>query len=139
MRSSSSLGVSTVLSQRLRRNAATHPAGAAFVAVDQQLDRAPDGPLWLKNPRIADRVSEILIAGESQHQFYELYAWVVMANHVHALVHPLIPLYKAIMNIKSGSARIANALLDRTGMPFWQDESYDHWVRNDEERNSIIR
>jgi putative transposase len=43
------------------------------------------------------------------------------------------------MNIKSGSARAANAVLGRTGKPFWQDESYDHWVRNDRERNSIIR
>jgi hypothetical protein len=43
------------------------------------------------------------------------------------------------MNIKSGSARAANARLGRTGMPFWQDESYDHWVRSDQERRSIIR
>jgi putative transposase len=25
------------------------------------------------------------------------------------------------------------------GEPFWQDESYDHWVRSERERNSIIR
>src|SRR5713226_2269858 len=43
------------------------------------------------------------------------------------------------MNVKSASARVANATLRRTGQPFWQDESYDHWVRSDRERGSIIR
>ena len=115
------------------------PTGAAFVALDQQLDRAANAPLWLKNAQVAECVSRILVAGMSQWRFYELFAWVVMANHVHVLLRPLIPLSKALMNIKSGSARAANAVLGRTGKPFWQDESYDHFVRNDEERNSIIR
>jgi putative transposase len=75
----------------------------------------------------------------SRWRFYELFAWVVMANHVHVLLRPLIPLHKALMNIKSGSARAANAALGRTGKPFWQDESFDHWVRNDSERSSILR
>jgi hypothetical protein len=28
-------------------------------------------------------------------------------------------------------------LLGRTGEPFWQEESFDHWVRGDEEFNRI--
>jgi len=28
------------------------------------------------------------------------------------------------------SARRANELLERSGLPFWQRESYDHWVRS---------
>ena len=87
---------------------------------------------WLKRQRNPDR-------GHVPWRFYELFAWVVMANHVHVLLRPLIPLHKALMNIKSGSARAANAALGRTGKPFWQDESFDHWVRNDSERSSIIR
>jgi REP element-mobilizing transposase RayT len=114
-------------------------AGAAFVALDRQLDRAASGPLWLKNAQVAECVSQVLLSGMSQWRFYELLAWVVMANHVHVLLRPLIPLRKALMNVKSGSARGANIVLGRTGKPFWQDESYDHWVRNDRERNSIIR
>jgi len=113
--------------------------GAAFVAQDRELDRAASGPLWLKNAQVADCVSGILVAGMSRWQFYELFAWMVMANHVHVFLRPLIPLHRALMNIKSGSARAANAVLERTGMPFWQDESYDHWVRSDRERGSIIR
>ena len=36
------------------------------------------------------------------------------------------------------TARKANQILRRTGQPFWQDESYDHWVRNRQERTKII-
>jgi len=115
------------------------PAGAAFVAVDQQLDRAASGPLWLKNAEVAECVSRILLSGMSEWRLYELFAWVVMANHVHVLLRPLVPLRKALMNIKSRSACAANAVLRRTGKPFCQDESYDHWVRSDRERGSIIR
>jgi len=114
-------------------------AGAAFVAVDRQLDAASSGPLWMKDAQVAKCVSQVLLAGMSEWRLYELLAWVIMANHVHILMQPQVPLGKALMNIKSASARAANAALGRTGKPFWQDESYDHWVRNDRERNAIIR
>ena len=32
--------------------------------------------------------------------------------------------------IKGKSSRIANTILQRTGSPFWQDESFDHWIRS---------
>jgi putative transposase len=114
-------------------------AGEEFVALDQQLDCATTGPLWLKNARVAESVSRVLQSGMTEWRLYDLLAWVVMANHVHVLLRPLVPLSKALMNIKSASARAANVALDRTGMPFWQDESYDHWVRSDKERDLIIR
>ncbi len=107
--------------------------------MDKQLDSATTGPLWLKNPDVADCVSRILLSGTNEWHFYELHAWVIMANHVHVLMHPLVPVHKAIMNVKSASARAANKVLNRTGKHFCQDESYDHWVRNDRERNAIIR
>lgn len=120
------------------RTPVTTSSGARFVAVDRQLDRAVDGPLWLRDPEVADAVSQVLFTGMVEWRLYELLAWVVMANHVHVLIRPLMRLDKALMNTKSASARAANAVLGRTGH-FWQDESYDHWVRNDRERNSIIR
>ena len=33
---------------------------------------------------------------------------------------------------------MANRILERTGMPFWQDESYDHWIRSGRELEEII-
>ena len=46
-------------------------------------------------------------------------------------------LYFANIN-KSYTARQANKLLGRTGEPFWQRESYDHWVRDEAEHRRII-
>lgn len=40
--------------------------------------------------------------------------------------------------IKGGSAYEANKILKRKGR-FWQVESYDHYVRNEKERDNIIR
>jgi putative transposase len=114
-------------------------AGEAFVALDRQLDSASNGSVWLKNARVADSVSRVLLSGMTEWDLYELAAWVVMANHIHVLLRSKIPLGKALMNIKSGSARAANEVLGRSGKPFWQDESFDHWVRNDRERIAIIR
>ena len=62
-----------------------------------------------------------------------------MANHVHVLLTPHVEMKKVTRAIKSYSARKANQILGRTGEPFWQDESYDHWIREDEEMNRIIR
>ncbi|HVO96987.1 MAG TPA: transposase [Bryobacteraceae bacterium] len=55
----------------------------------------------------------ILAAGESEWKLNDLSAWVVMANHIHILLHPRAPLSKILMNIKSASAREANATLAR--------------------------
>jgi hypothetical protein len=55
-----------------------------------------------------------------------------MPNHVHVLITPLAPVPKIMHSLKGYTAREANLLLDRTGLPFWQRESYDHWVRDGE-------
>lgn len=64
---------------------------------------------------------------------YRLRAWVLMPNHVHILVHPEAALARITKAIKNYSAHKANAILGTTGVPFWQHESYDHWVRRPEE------
>ena len=40
-------------------------------------------------------------------------------------------------SLKGFTAHEANRVLGRTGEPFWQRESYDHWVRNEEEWRRI--
>ena len=56
-----------------------------------------------------------------------------MANHVHVLLLPRIPPSRLLKSLKGYTAYQANRLLGRTGEPFWQRESYDHWVRSQEE------
>jgi hypothetical protein len=60
-----------------------------------------------------------------------------MANHVHVLLLPLVPPSRLLKSLKGSTAREANRLLGRTGEPFWQRESYDHWVRDEAEWNRI--
>jgi hypothetical protein len=37
-----------------------------------------------------------------------------------------------------GSESAANRILGRTGTAFWQDESFDHWIRSGEELQNLI-
>ncbi|HZP17186.1 MAG TPA: transposase [Terriglobales bacterium] len=70
---------------------------------------------------------------------YTLYVVVVMPDHVHMIVTPLIdcqrmrtfPLSQITHTIKSFSAHEINRQLGRVGA-VWQDESFDHVVRSSE-------
>ena len=112
-------------------------AGQEFARADEHLDRAAAGPLWLKDSRIADCVSRCLELGDSKFRRYNLHSFVVMANHVHVLLSPQIELQRITRSLKGITARLCNQILQRTNQPFWQDESYDHWCRDDSEFQRI--
>jgi putative transposase len=112
-------------------------SGKAFVAMDRILDGARHGPTDLGMPEIAELVVNALFAGECKFRRYELHAFVVMQNHVHILVTPSVPSTKWLGPLKGFTAHAANLLLGTTGTPFWQDESYDHLVRDDREFGRI--
>ncbi len=61
---------------------------------------------------------------------YKLYSYVVMPNHVHMLITPLIEASVLMHSLKRFTARQANRMLGLTGRPFWQSESYDRLVRD---------
>lgn len=79
-------------------------------------------------------------------QKYLLICYCIMPNHVHLLFklsdrdesRSTYPVTDILRLIKGSTARKANIKLQRTGS-FWQRESYDHLVRDDEERENIIR
>jgi REP element-mobilizing transposase RayT len=100
--------------------------------VDKYLD-AGHGNCWLARPEIA-----VMLANAIQFhvgQRFDLHAWVVMPNHIHAVLRPLPnrTLSEILKGWKGFTAREGNRLLKRTGIPFWQVESYDHLIRNDED------
>ena len=113
--------------------------GKAFAARDRELDSAAAGPRWLLDPRVAQCVVDALRYGQSKLGLFELRAWVLMTNHVHILIYPEAKLSRITKSIKNFSARQANAIFGRTGQPFWQDESYDHWVRGAEELEKVVQ
>jgi REP element-mobilizing transposase RayT len=103
--------------------------GTRFLNADRILDAASSGPFWLNDPEIAGYAQRAIWHG-AELGHYVLRAYAIMPNHVHVLLDPLVPLGKLTSGIKGVSARDANARLGRTGMPFWQDESFDHWNRD---------
>ncbi len=96
------------------------------------------GPLWLKDPRIANMVVSALLHGESVRVSYDLYSWVIMPNHVHAVLKPPRLLSEIMQWLKTATANRANRILGKSGTSFWQREYYDHWVRSEKEFYSII-
>ncbi len=111
--------------------------GHAFVAQDRILDRRATGPRWLLDPRVADLVADSILIGESERQFYQIGGWVVMPNHVHLLILPLVRIPVLMRWLKGSTARKANQVLGRSGHPFWQDESWDHYLRRSTEYERI--
>src|SRR5204863_8647371 len=82
---------------------------------------------------------ETLLYGESGRHCYQLRAWVIMPNHVHVVLRPQASLPVVTRWLKGSSARKANLILGRTGEAFWQDESFDHRVRDEVELDRIVR
>jgi hypothetical protein len=109
-----------------------------FLQQDQRLDRALSGPAWLQDPRVAGVVVNALLYGETVRGFYQLHAWVVMPNHVHAIFRPQTAMPTIMRWLKGRTSRVANQILGRTGTAFWQDESFDHWIRSAEELQYLI-
>jgi REP element-mobilizing transposase RayT len=105
---------------------------------DEQLDRSRTGPFWLRDIRIASIIENALLYGDFSRHLYHLYAWIIMPNHVHVVFEPQITLPAVMHWLKGRTGRIANRLLGRTGLPFWQDESYDHWIRSTKELEDVI-
>ena len=103
--------------------------------IEKLLD-AGTGDCWLRRPDIAALVSKALNYFVKER--YELRAWVVMPNHVHAVVWPMpgYCLSQIEHSWKSYTATQANRILGLAGA-FWQKESYDHWIRDDDERARV--
>lgn len=112
-------------------------AGTNFSEFDSALEKVNTGPFWLNDPRIAQVVVETIQKGETPLGYFVIYAFAVMPNHVHILIHPHVSLARTTKGIKGASVRKANEILCRSGKPFWQDESFDHWIRTQGEYERI--
>jgi REP element-mobilizing transposase RayT len=112
--------------------------GSSFVQKDELLARSSSGRFWLRDPRVASMVEEALRHGESVRKMYVLHAWVIMPNHVHVVMEPRHVLPRIMYWLKGRTARRANRILGRSGLPFWQDKSFDHWIRTAEEMEALI-
>jgi len=128
-----------LLPLQLAGGSACPTPGRAFVALDREADKALFGPVWLRDARVARVVADALQYGESGRNFYELRARVIMPNHVHVVLRPKTDLSAITRWLKGSTARQANLILGRTGAAFWQDESFDHRVRDEAELDRVVR
>ena|ERR1035437_6231857 len=116
----------------------TSPDKGTFLTHDDEPHVAGSGPVWLRDPRVTGMVVSALRHGEALRQLYRLHTFVVMPNHVHVVWEPLTPMPKIMQWLKGRTGRMANRILGRPGMAFWQDESFDHWIRSAEEFQGLI-
>jgi REP element-mobilizing transposase RayT len=113
-----------------------------FAMLERWLDKPKAGPTWLADVRIASVVAEALQFRDARN--YRLDAYSIMPNHVHAVFAPLATqnqpqsLSSIMHSLKRNTARRANQVIHRSG-PFWEHESFDHYIRNQTEFNRIIK
>ena len=100
--------------------------------VDKYLD-AGHGVCYLRDSTFADLVAGAIRFFEGQR--YELHAWVVMPNHAHVVVWPMPghSLSDILHSWKSFTSHKINKLLPTKVVPFWQSESYEHLIRDDDD------
>lgn len=91
------------------------------------------GSCWLQRDEIGSLVASALRHFDGSR--CDLHAWVIMPNHVHVLLTPQTgeTLSAILHSWKSFTANKANKMLGRSGEEFWQRESYDHLVRDEDD------
>lgn len=99
--------------------------------IEPALD-ASTGPRPLADAAIAELVELALKHFDGER--YDLHAWSVMPNHVDVILTPYEghELEKVIQSLKTHTAKEANRILGTSGT-FWQEEYYDHILRDGEE------
>jgi putative transposase len=99
-------------------------------AIERLLDQGAGSCLL----RLPEAARELLAVLRARHEVeYDLTAWVIMPNHVHAMIRP-VPgktIRKIVQAWKSVSARRINAVLNREG-ELWQGDYWDRYIRDDD-------
>ncbi len=103
-----------------------------FIAkLDKVLDQCASGPKWLSQSEICSLVRNEILRLE-QEESIDVWCFSIMPNHLHMLFTLREGELSRIMQLLKGRTSFeANKILQRKGA-FWQHESYDHVVRQNE-------
>jgi REP element-mobilizing transposase RayT len=127
------------LTEKERRELIYAEQKRLFAATDDFLDTNLNEPYWLREKEVAEIVEEAMCHRDGKQ--YDLHAFTIMPNHVHMMI-TLLPdapvLFKVMQHLKKNPAIKANRFLNRTGLEFWEEESYDHVVRDESEFYRIL-
>ncbi len=139
-----------------------------FKRFDTLLDRGSTGPHWLKKPEVAEIVKEgihyrdgkvynLIVYSIMPNHVHMIVDLSIYGNPVRRVAGPTptenqrhdspvrradcptnkYPLTEILRKLKWNTALRANRALHCSG-PFWQDESYDHIIRDDAELERTI-
>jgi len=117
----------------------------SFWRIERALHRRDEGPHWLKREDVADLIVNVL--KEMDGALCDLDAYCLMSNHAHLVLRSKMPaggkklqtpLSAFMQRWKGRTAFECNRVLKRRGQ-FWEHESYDHVVRNEDEWFRIVR
>jgi putative transposase len=111
--------------------------GEVFLLMDRVLDSVHTGPLFLRDDAIASVVVNSLHRG-AELGHYELGAFVIMANHVHALLLPKIDVAKLMGSLKGFTAR-SQPVARQNRHTVLAEGILRHWVRDEAEFQRITR
>jgi putative transposase len=127
-----------------------HPAPYNEALLDQfSLETMRRVEAWLDQGmgscRLQDRAASKIVV-DAMHFFdgqrYELDSYVVMPNHVHVILRPLLcdeePLERILQSWKRYTSREINRQRGLTGH-LWQDESFDRIIRDEEHLWRVIQ
>jgi hypothetical protein len=105
---------------------------ARFIGRIQEWLDAGMGACHMRRPDVRAEVEGCLLQFDGNR--YDIDAFVLMPNHVHAVIKPTpgSDLSTVLQGIKGVSANRCNKLLGHKST-FWTDESYDHIVRDAKE------
>jgi REP element-mobilizing transposase RayT len=129
--------------KRLPENEKEMAHRAWFVKYDDYLNKSLHGNLFLKNEQVANMVAESIQFRDRE--VYDLITYCIMPNHVHLVCAPFEKsnseysgISEILHSLKRHTAREANKILQRNGA-FWQDESYDHFIRDEDELERTVK
>src|SRR5215216_7305894 len=114
-----------------------------FEKFDNDLDQTLYGENFLSDLPIATVMEEAIYYRDTK--VYDLISFCLMPNHVHLICRPLesekdkfYSLTEILHSLKRYTARQSNLILKKSGA-FWQDESYDHIIREEAELERTIK
>ena len=95
------------------------------------------GACWLRDERIAGQVEDALLHFDGVR--YRLLSWVIMPNHVHALIEttPGFPLEAVVHSWKSFTAKQVNKILGRSGQ-VWEEDYFDRYIRDENHLSTVV-
>lgn len=145
--------ISGIQNEKVKRERYQDYQTSYFEKFDSVLGNYKNSVSWLRQTAVAEKVKEAIHYYDGKS--YDLITYALMPNHVHMVFAPInvgrfseppksgrngVSTYivaKILQDLKKYTAVECNKILNRSGA-FWQHESYDHVVRDEDELSRII-